>query len=240
MDLGVNIDHVATLRQARGTTYPDPVAAALVCEANGADLITLHLREDRRHISDHDVFRMREAIATRMNLEMAVTEEMMQIALSVKPDDICLVPEKRQEITTEGGLNVADQVESLTPFIDTLQSAGIRVSLFIDPDESQIIASQKVGAAVVELHTGAYAEARSETQIEAELSRIKTAVKVAEGLGFRVNAGHGLNYENVEPIVEIDEIKELNIGHAIISEALFAGLAGAVRRMRELMDRAGG
>ncbi|MEK9625269.1 MAG: pyridoxine 5'-phosphate synthase [Gammaproteobacteria bacterium] len=240
MDLGVNIDHVATLRQARGTTYPDPVAAALVCEANGADLITLHLREDRRHISDHDVFRMREAIATRMNLEMAVTEEMMQIALSVKPDDICLVPEKRQEITTEGGLNVADQVESLTPFIDTLQSAGIRVSLFIDPDESQIIASQKVGAAVVELHTGAYAEARSETQIEAELSRIKTAVKVAEGLGFRVNAGHGLNYENVEPIVEIHEIKELNIGHAIISEALFAGLAGAVRRMRELMDRAGG
>ncbi len=240
MDLGVNIDHVATLRQARGTTYPDPVAAALVCEANGADLITLHLREDRRHISDHDVFRMREAIATRMNLEMAVTEEMMQIALSVKPDDICLVPEKRQEITTEGGLNVADQVESLTPFIDTLQSAGIRVSLFIDPDESQIIASQRVGAAVVELHTGAYAEARSETQIEAELSRIKTAVKVAEGLGFRVNAGHGLNYENVEPIVEIHEIKELNIGHAIISEALFAGLAGAVRRMRELMDRAGG
>ncbi len=240
MDLGVNIDHVATLRQARGTTYPDPVAAALVCEANGADLITLHLREDRRHISDHDVFRMREAIATRMNLEMAVTEEMMQIALSVKPDDICLVPEKRQEITTEGGLNVADQVESLTPFIDTLQSAGIRVSLFIDPDESQIIASQKVGAAVVELHTGAYAEARSEAQIEAELSRIKTAVKVAEGLGFRVNAGHGLNYENVEPIVEIHEIKELNIGHAIISEALFAGLAGAVRRMRELMDRAGG
>ena len=240
MDLGVNIDHVATLRQARGTTYPDPVAAALVCEANGADLITLHLREDRRHISDHDVFRMREAIATRMNLEMAVTEEMMQIALSVKPDDICLVPEKRQEITTEGGLNVADQVESLTPFIDTLQSAGIRVSLFIDPDESQIIASQKVGAAVVELHTGAYAEARSETQIEAELSRIKTAVKVAEGLGFRVNAGHGLNYENVEPIVEIRDIEELNIGHAIISEALFAGLAGAVRRMRELMDRAGG
>lgn len=240
MDLGVNIDHVATLRQARGTTYPDPVAAALVCEANGADLITLHLREDRRHISDHDVFRMREAIATRMNLEMAVTEEMMQIALSVKPDDICLVPEKRQEITTEGGLNVADQVESLTPFIDTLQSAGIRVSLFIDPDESQIIASQKVGAAVVELHTGAYAEARSETQIETELSRIKAAVKVAEGLGFRVNAGHGLNYENVEPIVEIHEIKELNIGHAIISEALFAGLAGAVRRMRELMDRAGG
>ncbi len=240
MDLGVNIDHVATLRQARGTTYPDPVAAALVCEANGADLITLHLREDRRHISDHDVFRMREAIATRMNLEMAVTEEMMQIALSVKPDDICLVPEKRQEITTEGGLNVADQVESLTPFIDTLQSAGIRVSLFVDPDESQIIASQKVGAAVVELHTGAYAEARSETQIEAELSRIKAAVKVAEGLGFRVNAGHGLNYENVEPIVEIHEIKELNIGHAIISEALFAGLAGAVRRMRELMDRAGG
>jgi len=240
MDLGVNIDHVATLRQARGTTYPDPVAAALVCEANGADLITLHLREDRRHISDHDVFRMREAIATRMNLEMAVTEEMMRIALSVKPDDICLVPEKRQEITTEGGLNVADQVESLTPFIDTLQSAGIRVSLFVDPDESQIIASQKVGAAVVELHTGAYAEARSETQIEAELSRIKAAVKVAEGLGFRVNAGHGLNYENVEPIVEIHEIKELNIGHAIISEALFAGLAGAVRRMRELMDRAGG
>jgi len=240
MDLGVNIDHVATLRQARGTTYPDPVAAALICEANGADLITLHLREDRRHISDHDVFRMREAIATRMNLEMAVTEEMKQIALSVKPDDICLVPEKRQEITTEGGLNVADQAASLEPFIDTLQSAGIRVSLFIDPDESQIVASHAVGASVIELHTGAYAEARSASQIRAELSRLETAVKIAEDHGFRVNAGHGLNYENVEPIVGIRSIKELNIGHAIISEALFAGLAGAVRRMRELMNRAGG
>ncbi|MGA0382954.1 MAG: pyridoxine 5'-phosphate synthase [Arenicellales bacterium] len=240
MDLGVNIDHVATLRQARGTTYPDPVAAALICEANGADLITLHLREDRRHISDHDVFRMREAIATRMNLEMAVTEEMKQIALSVKPDDICLVPEKRQEITTEGGLNVADQAASLEPFIDTLQSAGIRVSLFIDPDESQIAASHAVGASVIELHTGAYAEARSASQIRAELSRLETAVKIAEDHGFRVNAGHGLNYENVEPIVAIRSIKELNIGHAIISEALFAGLAGAVRRMRELMNRAGG
>jgi len=240
MDLGVNIDHVATLRQARGTTYPDPVVAALICEANGADLITLHLREDRRHISDHDVFRMREAIATRMNLEMAVTEEMKQIALSVKPDDICLVPEKRQEITTEGGLNVADQAASLEPFIDTLQSAGIRVSLFIDPDESQIVASHAVGASVIELHTGAYAEARSASQIRAELSRLETAVKIAEDHGFRVNAGHGLNYENVEPIVAIRSIKELNIGHAIISEALFAGLAGAVRRMRELMNRAGG
>jgi len=240
MDLGVNIDHVATLRQARGTTYPDPVAAALICEANGADLITLHLREDRRHISDHDVFRMREAIATRMNLEMAVTEEMKQIALSVKPDDICLVPEKRQEITTEGGLNVADQAASLEPFIDTLQSAGIRVSLFIDPDESQIVASHAVGASVIELHTGAYAEARSASQIRAELSRLETGVKIAEDHGFRVNAGHGLNYENVEPIVAIRSIKELNIGHAIISEALFAGLAGAVRRMRELMNRAGG
>lgn len=240
MDLGVNIDHVATLRQARGTTYPDPVAAALICEANGADLITLHLREDRRHISDHDVFRMREAIATRMNLEMAVTEEMKQIALSVKPDDICLVPEKRQEITTEGGLNVADQAASLEPFIDTLQSAGIRVSLFIDPDESQIVASHAVGASVIELHTGAYAEARSASQIRAELSRLETAVKIAEDHGFSVNAGHGLNYENVEPIVAIRSIKELNIGHAIISEALFAGLAGAVRRMRELMNRAGG
>jgi len=240
MDLGVNIDHVATLRQARGTTYPDPVAAALICEANGADLITLHLREDRRHISDHDVFRMREAIATRMNLEMAVTEEMKQIALSVKPDDICLVPEKRQEITTEGGLNVADQAASLEPFIDTLQSAGIRVSLFIDPDESQIVASHAVGASVIELHTGAYAEARSAPQVSAELSRLEIAVKIAEDHGFRVNAGHGLNYENVEPIVGIRSIKELNIGHAIISEALFAGLAGAVRRMRELMNRAGG
>ncbi|MEK9784760.1 MAG: pyridoxine 5'-phosphate synthase [Gammaproteobacteria bacterium] len=240
MDLGVNIDHVATLRHARGTTYPDPVAAALICEANGADLITLHLREDRRHISDHDVFRMREAIATRMNLEMAVTEEMKQIALSVKPDDICLVPEKRQEITTEGGLNVADQAASLEPFIDTLQSAGIRVSLFIDPDESQIVASHAVGASVIELHTGAYAEARSAPQVSAELSRLETAVKIAEDHGFRVNAGHGLNYENVEPIVGIRSIKELNIGHAIISEALFAGLAGAVRRMRELMNRAGG
>jgi len=171
---------------------------------------------------------------------MAVTEEMKQIALSVKPDDICLVPEKRQEITTEGGLNVADQAASLEPFIDTLQSAGIRVSLFIDPDESQIVASHAVGASVIELHTGAYAEARSAPQVSAELSRLETAVKIAEDHGFRVNAGHGLNYENVEPIVGIRSIKELNIGHAIISEALFAGLAGAVRRMRELMNRAGG
>lgn len=236
MDLGVNIDHVATLRQARGTSYPDPVAAALVCEANGADLITLHLREDRRHIADHDVVRMRQAISTRMNLEMAVTDEMKAIALDLKPDDVCLVPEKRQEITTEGGLGVYEQYEKVAPFISQLERSGIRVSLFIDPDEKQIDASRRLGVSAIELHTGAFADAKDESERERQLERIITAVSLGEAAGLRVNAGHGLNYKNVEPIARIKGIRELNIGHAIIAEAVFEGLGSAVRRMRELID----
>ncbi|MDB4826640.1 pyridoxine 5'-phosphate synthase, partial [Gammaproteobacteria bacterium] len=176
MDLGVNIDHVATLRQARGTSYPDPVAAALICEANGADLITLHLREDRRHIADHDVVRMRQAISTRMNLEMAVTDEMKAIALDLRPEDVCLVPEKRQEITTEGGLEVYEQYDKVAPFISQLEQAGIRVSLFIDPDEKQIDASRRLGVSAIELHTGAFADAKDESERERQLERIIIAV----------------------------------------------------------------
>ncbi len=236
MDLGVNIDHVATLRQARGTSYPDPVAAALVCEANGADLITLHLREDRRHIADHDVVRMRQAISTRMNLEMAVTDEMKAIALDLKPEDVCLVPEKREEITTEGGREAYEQYEKVAPFISQLERTGIRVSLFIDPDEKQIDASRRLGVSAIELHTGAFADAKDESERERQLERIITAVSLGEAAGLRVNAGHGLNYKNVEPIARIKGIQELNIGHAIIAEAVFEGLGSAVRRMRELID----
>ena len=238
MDLGVNIDHVATLRQARGTEYPDPVEAALICEAHGADLITLHLREDRRHIRDQDVFRMRDTIATRMNLEMAVTEEMKRIALEARPDDICLVPEKRQEITTEGGLDVLGQQELIRPFVDAFESAGIRVSLFIDPVPEQIEASRAVGASVIELHTGAYAEAKTQASLAEEVQRIEAALALGQSCGLRVNAGHGLNYQNVQRIAVMTGIRELNIGHAIISEALFTGLGNAVREMRRLMDAA--
>ncbi|MCP4952077.1 pyridoxine 5'-phosphate synthase [Arenicellales bacterium nBUS_48] len=239
MDLGVNIDHVATLRQARGTSYPDPVAAALICEANGADLITLHLREDRRHIDDHDVVRMRQAISTRMNLEIAVTDEMKAIALDLRPEDVCLVPEKRQEITTEGGLEVYEQYDKVAPFISQLEQSGIRVSLFIDPDEKQIEASRRLGVSAIELHTGAFADAKDEPERERQLQRITTAVSLGEAAGLRVNAGHGLNYNNVEPIARIEGIQELNIGHAIIAEAVFEGLGPAVRRMRELINNPG-
>ena len=240
MDLGVNIDHVATLRQARGTAYPDPVEAARICESSGADLITLHLREDRRHILDDDVSRIRDIITTRMNLEMAVTPEMNRIARKIQPDDVCLVPEKRQELTTEGGLDVAGQRETLTPFVEALEGAGIRVSLFIDPESAQIQASAEVGASAIELHTGTYAEAEGSGRAVRERDRLSAATDLGLSLGLRVNAGHGLHYTNVQPIAAMKGISELNIGHAIVARAVFSGLADAVREMRELMDAAGG
>ena len=238
MDLGVNIDHVATLRQARGTDYPDPTEAVRICEANGADLITLHLREDRRHIQDSDVIRIRDVITTRMNLEMAVTDEMEAIARQVQPEDVCLVPEKREELTTEGGLDVAGQQRTLAGFVQGLESDGIRVSLFIDPDPTQIKASANVGASAIELHTGVYAEADNEASAKRELTRLAAARDLGESLGLRVNAGHGLHYGNVEPIAAMPGIAELNIGHAIIARAVFSGLADAVREMRALMSSA--
>jgi pyridoxine 5-phosphate synthase len=235
--LGVNIDHVATLRQARRGRYPDPMHAALLAEQSGADSITLHLREDRRHIQDRDVVAMREALQTRMNLEMAVTGEMIKIARRVLPQDCCLVPESRQEITTEGGLDVAGQIKRLTGACRELGTAGIRVSLFIDPEASQIEAAQRVGAPVIELHTGAYAGARGGAQAR-EFERLRSAAKLAASLGLTVNAGHGLDYHNVEPIAAIPEIVELNIGHAIVGRAVFDGLAKAVRDMKDLMRAA--
>ena len=232
--LGVNIDHVATLRQARRIDYPDPMHAALVAEQSGADSITLHLREDRRHIQDRDVTLMRQLLKTRMNLEMAVTEEMIRIAGEVKPQDCCLVPESRQEITTEGGLDVAGQVARIGDACKALAAAGIRVSLFIDPDAGQIEAAARAGAPVVELHTGSYAEASGRARA-IELERVRSAAKHAESLGITVNAGHGLNYHNVAPIAAIREIVELNIGHSIVARAVFDGLAKAVHDMKQLM-----
>jgi pyridoxine 5-phosphate synthase len=234
--LGVNIDHVATLRQARRARYPDPLYAALLAEQAGADSITLHLREDRRHIQDRDVFAMREALQTRMNLEMAVTEEMARIALKVRPQDACLVPESRQEVTTEGGLNVAGQAARVAEAVAALAAGGIRVSLFIDPEASQIEAARRAGAPVIELHTGAYADAVGAARAR-EFERLRNAAKIAASLGLTVNAGHGLNYHNVEPIAAIPEIIELNIGHAIVARSIVDGLPAAVRDMKELMRR---
>ncbi len=237
IELGVNIDHVATLRQQRHTAYPDPVAAALRAEDAGADLITLHLREDRRHIQDADVYAIRPQLRTRMNLECAITAEMLEIACAVKPQDVCLVPEKRTELTTEGGLEVAGAMDSVTDAVGLLVEAGIRVSLFIDPDPVQIAAAAKTGATVIELHTGAYAEAQGDAA-EAELQRIRLAV--AEGLrhGLRVNAGHGLHLGNVAPVAAIDGVSELNIGHAIVAQAVFDGWEKAVRDMKAVMVQA--
>lgn len=235
--LGVNIDHVATLRQARRARYPDPIHAALLAEEAGADSITLHLREDRRHIQDRDVTLMREALQTRMNLEMAVTDEMVRIALKVLPQDCCLVPESRQEITTEGGLNVLGQSARVSDAVKALGGAGIRVSLFIDPDPAQIEASQRAGAPAIELHTGAYADSAGAARAR-EFERLCAAAKFAARLGLIVNAGHGLNYHNVEPIAAIAEIVELNIGHSIIARSIVDGLAKAVRDMKELMRAA--
>lgn len=234
IDLGVNIDHVATLRQARGTKYPDPLLAALIAEKSGADSITLHLREDRRHIQDRDVHLFKEALQTRMNLEMATTPEMLKIAIAVKPEDVCLVPEKRTEVTTEGGLDVASQAAFMKDACRKLKEAGIRVSLFIDPDRRQIDATIEAGAPVIELHTGAYAEHAGEAQAR-ELARIVDAAKYAASKGLVVNAGHGLHYHNVQPIVAIAEIVELNIGHAIVARAVFDGFANAVSEMKRLM-----
>lgn len=235
IDLGVNIDHVATLRQQRHTAYPDPIQAALLAEQAGADLITLHLREDRRHIQDADVWAMRPLLTTRMNLECAITEEMLAIAVSVKPDDVCLVPEKRTELTTEGGLDVLGGFEAVHAAVRRLADASIRVSLFIDPDPIQIDAAARAGAAIIELHTGAYAEATDPSRVRAELERLKVAVAHAKTHGMRVNAGHGLHYDNVQPIAAMDGIAELNIGHAIVARAVFTGWESAVREMKALM-----
>jgi pyridoxine 5-phosphate synthase len=231
--LGVNIDHVATLRNARGGRHPDPLAAALAAEAAGADGITMHLREDRRHIRDADVHHVRAALVKPLNLEMAATDEMVRIALEVRPHACCLVPEKRTEVTTEGGLNVAGQSETLGPVVAALSSAGIRVSMFIDPDPAQLRASAAISAPVVELHTGAYAEGR-----EGELQRLRDAARSTASLGLECHAGHGLTYDNVGPIAALPEVVELNIGHFLIGQAVFDGLPGVIRRMKELMRAA--
>lgn len=236
--LGVNIDHIATVRNARGTQYPDPVQAAFVSEQAGADGITVHLREDRRHITDRDVRILRETIQTRMNLEMAVTDEMIAIACDIKPHFVCLVPEKRQEVTTEGGLDVAGQQDKINAAVSALSAAGILVSLFIDADSRQIEAAVASGAPYIEIHTGAYAEAPEGPAREAELARIRQAATFAASLGLKVNAGHGLTYHNVQPIAALPEMHELNIGHAIIGRALFSGLAEAVAEMKQLMREA--
>jgi pyridoxine 5-phosphate synthase len=235
--LGVNIDHVATVRQARRAPYPDPLFAALLAEQSGADSITLHLREDRRHIQDRDVVNMRAALQTRMNLEMAVTEEMIRIAQQVSPQDCCLVPESREEVTTEGGLDVLGLRTRITDACGELGAAGIRVSLFIDPDAAQVEAAHRAGAPVIELHTGAYADAAGPSRAR-EFERLRAATRLASSLGLTVNAGHGLNYHNVAPVAAIGEIVELNIGHAIVARAIFDGLAKAVRDMKDLMTAA--
>lgn len=237
--LGLNIDHVATVRQARGEIYPEPVHAALLAEQFGADSVTLHLREDRRHIQDRDVEMLRHLLQTRMNLEMAVTDEMLSIAERIKPQDCCLVPEKREELTTEGGLDVLGQEARMLDACTRMREAGVRVSLFIDADKAQIEAVVRVGAPVIEIHTGHYATARGEAQ-QAELARIREAALYAASLGLHVNAGHGLHYHNVQPIAAIPEMRELNIGHAIIARAIFSGLGEAVREMKRLMLEARG
>ncbi len=236
--LGVNIDHIATLRNARGTTYPDPVQAAFTAEQAGADGITIHLREDRRHITDRDLMLISQTVQTRLNLEMAVTEEMIEIACQTQPDFCCLVPEKRQEVTTEGGLDVVGNEEKVADAIKRLSLAGIKVSLFIDPDHEQINAADRVGAPFIEIHTGAYADAEDEMAQEKEFVRIRDAVTYAASKGLKVNAGHGLHYHNVQRIAALPELYELNIGHAIIGRAVFSGLAPAVEEMKRLMREA--
>ncbi len=238
--LGVNIDHVATLRQARGTRYPSPVQAALLAESAGADSITLHLREDRRHIQDADVHTLRALLQTKMNLEMAVTEEMIGIALQVNPQDVCLVPERRQELTTEGGLDVAGQFEKIKSACQVFAQAGIRVSLFIDAEAHQLEAARAAGAPVVEIHTGRFAEVETPIDIAQELARIRAAVEKGLELGLAVNAGHGLHYHNVQAIAALPGVEELNIGHAIVAQALFVGWENAVREMKRLMVETAG
>jgi pyridoxine 5-phosphate synthase len=235
--LGINVDHVATVRNARGGTHPDPVLAALAAIEAGADSITVHLREDRRHIIDSDLMRLKKLLKAPINLEMAATEEMLAIALKLKPHAICLVPEKRTEVTTEGGLDVASKVKKLTPYVGQLAKKGMRVSMFIDADIKQLEASKAVGAAVVELHTGAYAHAKGAAR-KAELKRLQQAAKTAVALGLECHAGHGLTYDNVGPVAAIPEVMELNIGHFLMGEALFVGLAASIREMRRRMDAA--
>jgi pyridoxine 5-phosphate synthase len=235
--LGVNIDHVATVRQARRARFPDPLLAALVAEQAGADSITLHLREDRRHIQDHDVERFAASLQTRMNLEMAALPEMVAIASRIRPADVCLVPERRSEVTTEGGLDVVEARAAVREATVALGAAGVRVSLFIDPEPRQIEAALAVGAPAIELHTGAYAESDGERRAE-ELHRLASAARMATAAGLVVNAGHGLDYHNVQPVAAIPEIVELNIGYAIVARAIFAGLEAAVREMKRLMREA--
>jgi pyridoxine 5-phosphate synthase len=236
--LGVNVDHVATLRQARLTRYPDPLTAALIAEQSGADSITIHLREDRRHIQERDLRLMQQSLLTRVNLEMAATDAMIETAIDVGPADCCLVPERREELTTEGGLDVAGQRDQIAAACTRLRNRGIRVSLFIDPVATQIDASVAAGAPVIELHTGAYADAATREAQATELERIRSGSEYAASLGLTVHAGHGLHYHNVGPIAAIAEIVELNIGHAIIAQAVFDGLGAAVARMKALMQDA--
>ncbi|MCP4700343.1 MAG: pyridoxine 5'-phosphate synthase [Gammaproteobacteria bacterium] len=238
ISLGVNIDHVATLRQVRGTRYPDPVQAAMEAEQAGADAITLHLREDRRHIQERDVELIHAVLLTRMNLEMAVTEDMLAFAERAHPEDCCLVPERREELTTEGGLDVAGQEARIATACKRLAATGVRVSLFIDADHAQIDAAVRVGAPVIEIHTGCYADAKDGKSREQEYQRISDAIEHAGATGLQVNAGHGLNYRNVSPIAALPRIRELNIGHAIIARAVFSGLGKAVREMRHLINEA--
>lgn len=235
MLLGVNIDHVATLRNARGGIEPSVIEAAKIAEENGATSITTHLREDRRHIKDEDVYTLTKTLTTKLNLEMAMAEDIQKIALEIKPHSICLVPEKRQEITTEGGLDVAGQLDKVTEFIKPLLDAGINVSLFIDPDFEQVKASSQTGAQFIEMHTGTYSETFGTENEETEFLKLKNAAKLAQSLGLTVNAGHGLNYENVHRMLEIEGLYELNIGHSIISRAVFTGLPEAVSKMKELI-----
>ena len=240
IQLGVNIDHIATIRQARGTRYPSPIQAALLAEFCGADLITLHLREDRRHIQDRDLEILRECLQTRMNFEMAVTDEMIGIAKRIRPHDVCLVPERREERTTEGGLEVAGNLSRIKAACDELTNEGMRVSLFINPDNEQIDAAIAAGAPVIEIHTGRYADAENPTAQVVEFQRIKDAVAYGVEKGLRVNAGHGLNYHNVKKIAALPGISELNIGHAIVAHAIFVGWEQAVREMKALMNSAAG
>lgn len=236
--LGVNIDHVATIRQARGTKYPSVVQAALRAEQSGADSITLHLREDRRHMQDADIFALRPLLQTKMNLECAVTDEMLDIAIKVAPQDVCLVPERREERTTEGGLDVVGQFDKVKHAVTKLSDAGIRVSLFIAPEQAQIDAAYQVGAPVVELHTGNYADAESDTAQEQELQRVAGALQHAKAAGLVVNAGHGLHYHNTHAVAQLSGFEELNIGHAIVAHALFVGWDNAVKEMKQLMMQA--
>lgn len=238
--LGVNVDHIATVRQARGTRYPEVIQAALLAEQAGADSITAHLREDRRHIQDRDVELLKAMLLTRLNLEMAVTEEMIAIARRIRPHACCLVPERREELTTEGGLDVAGNFDRIRAACEVLGEAGIQVSLFIDAESAQVDAAAKAGAPVIELHTGHYADAVDENMRTAELTRLRTAAEVAVASGLQVNAGHGLHYHNVEPICRLPMIRELNIGHAIVARALFTGMERAVADMKAIMLRAHG